>query len=61
MKSQTKQQFKHPSLIIDTDFADLEIENEDVGGRMPTEVHYESDSGDINDSRLRVDLLDGGR
>lgn len=28
---------------------------------MPTEVHYESDSGDLNDSRLRVDLLDGGR
>ena len=43
------QKMKSSPLMIDTDFADIRNEIDDVGGRMPTEVHYESDSGDLDD------------
>ena len=43
------QKMKSSPLMIDTNFADIGNEIDDVGGRMPTEVHYESDSGDLDD------------
>ena len=48
-----KKMYKSPSLVIETNLNGYDDDLDD--GRMPTEVHYESDSGEIHD--VKVDLI----
>lgn len=47
-----KKRFKSPSLKIETGG-----EDDFIGERIPTDVHYESDSREMSSDKVRVDLI----
>ena len=53
-KGLNRSKFKSPSLVIQTNLDDFDDDDFD-DGRIPTEVHYESDSAEI--CEVKVDLI----